>query len=94
MISPGPLTIGQPHLTIALTDLLFGANPAQPDLTLAASADTLAEVIATIFANPPADLTTAQELVYQTLLDVLSTAGVEAEAVAAALAQVLERREN
>ena len=70
---------------IGLDHLIFGANPAEPDLSLAAAADTLREVIATIFANPPATLMPAQQLVLQTLLDVVSTPGVEAEAVAQAL---------
>ena len=73
--------------SIALSDLMFGANPLEPDLSQAAKADTLAEIIQRVFENPPALLTDAQELVLQTVLDVLSTAGVEAEAVAAALAR-------
>ena len=72
---------------IALSDLMFGANPLEPDLSQAATADTLAEIIQRVFENPPALLTDAQELVLQTVLDVLSIAGVEAEAVAAALAR-------
>ena len=79
--------------SIELTDLMFGATPTQPDLSVAAKADTLAEIIRRVFEEPPASLNvppgtaTAKQLVLQTLLDVLSTDGVEAEAVAAALAR-------
>ena len=39
---------------IALGHLLFGADPGQPNLAAAASANTLAAVILRIFENPPA----------------------------------------
>ena len=39
---------------IATDHLLFGADPAIPNLALAASANTLAAVILRIFENPPA----------------------------------------
>ena len=65
---------GKPILT---SDLMFGANPLEPDLAQAATADTLAEIIQTIFENPPATLTPAQLVALRTLLEVLSVAGVE-----------------
>ena len=34
---------------IALSDLMFGANPLEPDLSQAATADTLAEIIQRVF---------------------------------------------
>ena len=39
---------------IRTTDLLFAADPDETDLEAAARSDTLAQLIATIFANPPA----------------------------------------
>ena len=42
------------------TDLVFAADPDEADFEAAARSDTLAELIATIFGNPPDSLTTEQ----------------------------------
>ena len=56
---------------------MFGADETVTDLALAGRSDTLSEVIETIFANPPASLTAAQQAALQTLLFVLSETDVD-----------------
>ena len=53
---------------IATTDVVFGADPAVDDAAAAFKTDTLAQVIATIFQNPPGALTTAQQMALRTLI--------------------------
>ena len=66
---------------------MFAATPTVADLSAAAKSVTIEHLIEFIFENPPDDLTTAQQLVLQTLIDVVSTDGVDAVALAAALAR-------
>ena len=63
---------------IALTDILFAANPADSDFATAARADTLAQIIATIFENPPGTLTPAQQMALRMLISVLNEGEVDA----------------
>ena len=57
--------VGRP---IRTSDYVFAADPSQTDLSLAGRSDTLAQMIATIYQNPPASLTTAQQTALRALM--------------------------
>lgn len=52
--------------SIRPTDLVFGADPTESDLSAAGRSDTLAEVIRTILRNPSSGLTTGEQEALQT----------------------------
>ena len=65
---------------IRTSDLMFGADPGESNLAVAARADTLAEIILTIFKNPPTTLTDTETTALRTFLEVLNQAQVDARA--------------
>ena len=70
--------------SIGLTDSMFGATLSEDDAATAFSSDTLVELIARIFANPPATLTDVQTAALRALLQLV------AEPAAAATANLLK----
>ena len=68
--------------SLAITDYIFGATPGEADAAEAFKTDTITQLIALIFKNPPAaaDLTAAEITALRTLLAVLTQAEVDARA--------------
>jgi len=76
--------------SIAVGDLIFAADPDETNASAVFAADTLAQLIVTIFTNPPATLTPQQKTALQTLIGT----GLDAEQVRDTVAAFLREGTN